>query len=62
MASGAERQHRNSSRRRGGRGHHANLAAVATRPEAPSASSPNARLRRLITRDDLAEVARLVDR
>uniref|UniRef100_A0A0D3GVP1 RING-type E3 ubiquitin transferase n=1 Tax=Oryza barthii TaxID=65489 RepID=A0A0D3GVP1_9ORYZ len=39
-----------------GRAHHANLA------RGPSASSPNARLRRLISRDDLAEAAHLVDR
>uniref|UniRef100_A0A0E0I6I2 RING-type E3 ubiquitin transferase n=1 Tax=Oryza nivara TaxID=4536 RepID=A0A0E0I6I2_ORYNI len=39
-----------------GRAHHANLT------RGPSASSPNARLRRLISRDDLAEAARLVDR
>uniref|UniRef100_I1NPN4 Uncharacterized protein n=1 Tax=Oryza glaberrima TaxID=4538 RepID=I1NPN4_ORYGL len=44
------------------RAHHAYLAAAATRPEAPIASSPNARLRRLITRDNLAEATRLVDR
>ncbi|BAD61240.1 hypothetical protein [Oryza sativa Japonica Group] len=44
------------------RAHHAYLAAAATRPEAPIASSPNARLCRLIARDDLAEATRLVDR
>uniref|UniRef100_A0A0E0R8H5 Uncharacterized protein n=1 Tax=Oryza rufipogon TaxID=4529 RepID=A0A0E0R8H5_ORYRU len=49
----------------GGRAHHAHLAAAATRPEAPSASSPNDRGTRsaaCIARDDLAEAARLVDR
>jgi hypothetical protein len=48
-----------------GRAHHAHLAAAATRPEAPSTSSPNNRGTRsaaCITRDDLAEAARLVDR
>jgi len=54
VASGAERRRRPRTPRQ--------PRCCRHKTRGPSASSPNARLRRLISRDDLAEAARLVDR